>query len=336
MNNTQTSGAQGGGSRLKAILGGNLLALTTAICWGFNEPANKILIPDWLPAPGVALSRLFGAAAIVWLISLFIKTEKIEKRDWKILWLSALMMLGFVYVFSLAFNTASPIDIAIILTFQPMLVVLIHAIFKHEKVARLEWVGMGVAFAGAILAILGGGKIESGRMIGNVFAMVAAVSYACYLVLIEGPSHRYGTVNLMRWIFLFSAILALPLIFTLPHRPALLEHPEWWPVGALLFIVLFPTVYCYIVTPVAIRLVGSEILSFYQYLVPVIAAVVSLLLKLDTFHWYQPVSFVIIVGGVVLANYAKVKHPGLMGQHPKTSESQSGTTSTTPSTSQQK
>lgn len=314
MNDTQSSASSRGGSRLKALLGGNLLALTTAICWGFNEPANKIIIPEWLPAPGVALSRLFGAAVIVWIISLFIKTEKIQKSDWKILWLSALMMLGFVYVFSLAFNTASPIDIAIILTFQPMLVVLIHAVFKHEKVGKLEWIGMGVAFAGAILAILGGGKIESGRMIGNIFAMVAAVSYACYLVLIEGPSHRYGTVNLMRWIFLFSAILALPLIFTLPRHMELLEHPEWWPVGALLFIILFPTVYCYIVTPVAIRMVGSEILSFYQYLVPVIAAVVSLLLRLDTFHWYQPVSFVVIVVGVMLANYAKIKHPGLMGK----------------------
>ncbi len=310
MNNPQLSTSSSGRSRIKALLGGNLLALTTAICWGFNEPANKIVIPEWLPATGVALSRLFGAAITVWLLSLFVKTETIRKSDWKLFWLSGLMMLGFVYVFSLAFNTASPIDIAIILTFQPMLVVLIHAVFKHEKVGKLEWIGMGVAFAGALLAILGGGKIGGGRMIGNIFAMVAAVSYAIYLVLIEGPSHRYGTINLMRWIFLFSSILALPLIFTLPHKLALLEHPEWWPAGALIFIVLFPTVYCYIVTPIAIRLVGSEILSFYQYLVPVIATVVSLLLKLDTFHWYQPVAFVVIVAGVMLANYAKIKHPG--------------------------
>lgn len=313
MNNAQQSGAAGR-SRFKALMGGNLLALTTAICWGFNEPANKILIPDWVAAPGVAISRLFGAAVIVWLISIFIKTEKIQKSDWKILWLSALMMLGFVYVFSLAFNTASPIDVAIILTFQPMLVVVIHAVFKHEKVGKLEWVGMGIAFAGALLAILGGGKMESGKMIGNVFAMIAAVSYACYLVLIEGPSHRYGTVNLMRWVFLFTALLALPLIFTLPHKMAIIEHPEWWPIGVLGFIILFPTVYCYIVTPPVIKMIGSELLSFYQYLVPVIAAVVSLLLKIDTFHWYQPVSFIIIVGGVVLANYAKMKNPGLLAK----------------------
>lgn len=296
------------------MLGGNLLALSTAICWGFNEPANKVLIPGWMPSSGVALSRIFGATILIWIISLFIKPQKIQKGDWKILWASALMMLGFVYVFSLAFNTASPIDIAIILTFQPMLVVAIHAIFKHEKVGKLEWVGMGIAFCGALLAILGGGKLGGGRFIGNVYAMVCAVSYACYLVLIEGPSHRYSAISLMRWVFLLTAVLSLPLIFTLPNHIRLMDDPQWWPAGVLAFIILFPTVYCYIVTPPAIKLIGSEILSFYQYLVPVIAAIVSLMLKIDTFHWYQPVAFVIIVAGVMLANYAKIKHPGLLSK----------------------
>lgn len=36
----------------KFILIGNLLALSAAICWGFNEPANKLLIPSWISASG--------------------------------------------------------------------------------------------------------------------------------------------------------------------------------------------------------------------------------------------------------------------------------------------
>ncbi|MDE5840066.1 MAG: EamA family transporter, partial [Muribaculaceae bacterium] len=108
-------------SRTSALIWGNLLALSAAICWGLNDPANKALIPDWISASGVALARIFGATVIIWIISLFTKKEKIMHGDWKLLWASALMMLGFVYVFSLAFNTASPIDIAIILTFQPIL-----------------------------------------------------------------------------------------------------------------------------------------------------------------------------------------------------------------------
>lgn len=294
-------------SKLSNILWGNLLALSAAICWGLNEPANKELIPNWISASGVALSRIFGATVIIWIISLFVKKEKIQHSDWKLLWWAGLMMVGFVYVFSLAFNTASAIDIAIILTFQPMLVVLINAIFKHFKVSKLEILGLVIAFGGALLVILAGGNLDSGRLIGDLFAVICAITYASYLVIIEGPSKRYGTVNLMKWIFLFTAIISLPLIFTLSPDMKILTHTEWLPVGLLLFIVLFPTVYCYIVTPPSIKMIGSGLFSLYQYLVPVITCIVSIIFKIDTFHWYQPVSLVIIVGGVVLANYAKEK-----------------------------
>lgn len=308
---THTDPAASSGSRTRAMIMGNLLALSAAVCWGFNEPANKLIIPDWISAGGVAISRLLGATVIIWIISLFTRQDKIERKDWKILWAAALMMLGFVYVFSLAFNTASPIDIAIILTFQPMIVVGIHALVGHEKIGKLELLGMAIAFGGALLVILGGGGVESGRLIGDIFAMVCAISYAVYLVLIQGPSKRYNTISLMKWVFLFSSVMVLPLIFTL-HRSALpiLERFEWTPVLALLFIIAFPTVYCYLVTPPAIRMVGSELFSFYQYMVPVITTLVSLWLKLDSFHWYQPVSFVIIVIGVLLANYSKAKTAG--------------------------
>ncbi len=305
MNTNPTVGS--GSSRAKAIIWGNILALTTALCWGLNEPANKILIPTWVSASGVAISRIFGAAIVVWIISLFVKKQPIRHSDWKLLWASALMMLGFVYVFSMAFNTASPIDIAIILTFQPMLVTSINAIFKHEHVSGLEILGMLIALGGALMVILAGGQVDGGRLIGDIYAFVCALSYSAYLVIIEGPSKRYGTVNLMKWIFLFTAVLASPLIFTLPHDMAIVTHFEWRPLLWLLFIILFPTVYCYIVTPPAIRMIGSELLSVYQYLVPVITTIVSIVMKLDSFHWYQPVSFIIIVGGVVLANYAKAR-----------------------------
>lgn len=293
-------------SRIHSIIIGNLLAFSAALCWGFNEPANKSLIPDWVSAPGVAFSRIFGAALIIWIISIFTKNQKIERTDQKLLWFSALCMLGFVYVFSLAFNTASPIDIAIILTFQPMLVVGIHAIFKHEKVSKLQMLGMLIALGGALLVILAGGNTEKDKFIGDVFAMICAISYAAYLVIIEGPSKKYSTVSLMRWIFLYTAILSVPFLFTI-GQVNLLVHTEIVPVLTLVFIVLFPTVYCYVVTPPALKMIGSELFSIYQYLVPIIATFVSLWLKLDSFHWYQPVSFVIIVAGVVLTNYAKAK-----------------------------
>lgn len=302
------SSSSGSRSALSVMLWGNLLALSAALCWGFNEPANKALIPGWISASGVALSRIYGATAIIWIISLFVRRQKIKRSDWKLFGWAALMMMGFIYVFSLAFNTASAIDIAIILTFQPMLVVLINALFRHYKVSRLEIAGLLIAFSGAAMVILAGGKIDGGRLLGDFFAVVCAVTYAAYLVIIEGPSKRYGTVSMMKWIFLFTSVISLPLLFTVsPDSMKIVTDTSAVPVLLLLFIVLFPTVYCYIVTPPSIRMIGSGLFSFYQYLVPVITCVVSVIFRIDTFHWYQPVSFVIIIAGVMLANYAKAR-----------------------------
>ena len=158
------------------------------------------------------------------------------------------------------------------------------------------------------MVILSGGKVDSGRLIGDVYAVVCAITYAIYLVILEGPSKRYGTISLMKWVFLFTAILASPLIFTMHTDMPIFTHTKAMPWLILGFIVLFPTVYCYLVTPPAIKMVGSEVLAFYQYLVPVITTVVAIAAKMDSFHWYQPVSFVIIVAGVILVNYAKAKH----------------------------
>lgn len=296
------------GKKSKLMLTGNLLALSAAICWGFNEPANKMLIPGWLPASGVALARIFGATLMIWIISLFIKNEKIERSDWKLLIWGGVMMFGFVYVFSMAFITASPIDIAIILTFQPMLVVAINAIFKHQKVSVMEIVGMLIALGGAAIVIFAGGSMESGKLIGDLYALICAVTYAAYLVIIEGPSHRYGTISMMKWIFLFTSVICLPFLLFVNFHAPIFTHHNWIPIALLSFIILFPTVYCYIVTPPAIKDVGSDIFSIYQYFVPVIAAVVSILLKIDKFHWYQPVAFIVIVAGVMLANYAKSRY----------------------------
>ncbi|MDE6018103.1 MAG: hypothetical protein K2G85_04745, partial [Muribaculaceae bacterium] len=57
--------------------------------------------------------------------------------------------------------------------------------------------------------------------------------------------------------------------------------------------------------------------AFYQYLVPVITTVVAIAAKMDSFHWYQPVSFVIIVAGVILVNFAKAKHSSIIPQPQK-------------------
>lgn len=55
----------------------------------------------------------------------------------------------------------------------------------------------------------------------------------------------------------------------------------------------------------AIRDIGSEMVSIYQYLLPVFATISSVMMGLDRLKWIQVVAMLIIVGGMVLTNIGK-------------------------------
>lgn len=289
---------------------GNLLCLVAAMCWGLNVPANKVDIPLWITPSAMAVVRIAGACAVVWLLSLFVPKTPIQRSDRMTLLWGGVAMFGFIYVFSLAFTTASPIDVSIILTFQPLMVVVINAIFKHQRIRRLEAGGMLVAFAGALLIILLGARGEhgTGRLIGDLWALGSAVCYSSYLVIIEDVSVKYRPVHMMKWIISVALVIAIPFIFmSKPWTQPVLTHPTGLAIGALLFIVLVSTCFGYLTEPWAIKMVGSNIVAMYQYLVPVVSAVAAILLGVGTFEWYQPVAFVFITIGVVMVNWSAQK-----------------------------
>lgn len=287
---------------------GNALIFSATIFFGINIPVTKILIPEWLSAVEVVACRYIGGAVLIWLTSLFMKSVKIDKADWKPIILAGIALFGFLYLFSLAFNYASAIDISIIMILPPIIVVAINAIFKRSKIGPLEWVGVGISFVGAAVLILlrGGASQGSDNLLGELLALGSAVCYAVYLIIIEKPSHKYPSMILMRWVLGISAVLCLPFIGGFAHSK-LFMHPEAWPIGLVCFIILLPTYYAYVATPPAVKMIGSEIVSMYQYLVPVIATIAAIIMKVDTLVWYQPVSMAIIIVGVVLADYSKRK-----------------------------
>lgn len=299
---TTSRGATGRGRH--PVLG-NLLCLVAAACWGLNVPANKVDIPAWISPGSMAVVRIAGACVVVWLLSLFVRRTPFERRDRLTLLWGGIAMFGFIYVFSLAFTTASPIDVSIILTFQPLMVVLLNAAFKHHRIGPLAIAGMGVAFGGALLIILLGARGEhgTGRLIGDLWALGSAVCYSSYLVIIEDISVKYRPVHIMKWIVSVALVIAVPFIFiSQPWQAPVFNRLDWLAIGALAFIVLISTCFGYLTEPWAIKMVGSNIVAMYQYLVPVVAAVAAIILGVGVFEWYQPVAFVIITTGVIMVN----------------------------------
>ena len=308
MNNHNENGAPRKGVSSGALIG-NLCILIATIFWGMNVSFTKALIPDWMTANGIIVVRLIGGCLLMWFASLFLRCEKIARQDWvKLILGGAIGLFAFIYLFVTSLRYGNPIDISIIMTLPPIFVVLIGVIFLKQRPSVAEYIGIAVSMAGAAVVILygQGGKNGSNNLLGDLLAVASTLCYAFYLVILQGPSKTYRPVNMLRWVFLFSAIPALFLIPGMQHMPILhTTHPApWLEIG---FILLCPTFLAYFLVQPAEKRIGSELVSLYQYLLPVFATITAVVMGLDRLKAIQVIAMVIIIAGMVLTNIGKRK-----------------------------
>lgn len=283
--------------------------LVASLFWGLNIPVTKALIPEWMSGEGVSAVRLAGGCVLFWIASLFMRTGKIDRSDWlKVVLGGFIGLFGFIYLFVSSLRYGNPIDISIIMTIPPMFVILIGVLFGHERPSALELVGVAVSFAGAAVVIADGksGVAGSDNMLGDFLALASTLCYAIYLTILQKPTAKYKPVTLLRWVFLFAAIPALFLLPGMQHEAIVhtSESTPWLEIG---FILLCPTFLAYFLVQPAVKTIGSELVSLYQYILPVFATIASVLMGLDKLRPMQVVAMAIIIAGMVLTNIGKRK-----------------------------
>ncbi|MDO4319000.1 MAG: DMT family transporter [Bacteroidales bacterium] len=290
---------------------GNLCILTATLFFGVNIPVVKDLIPHWMSAMDVTVFRLAGGCVLMWLVSLFVRTTPIARGDWmRVILGGGLGMFSFIFLFNLSLRYGSPIDVSIIMTLPPVFIFLYNLIFRHRRSGTIEYIGVAVGLAGACLVIVAGGTSAKGgsdHLLGDLLAVASALCYAFYLIVLEGPSHTYRPVSLLRWVFLFASVPALFLIPDFVKAPIFSAGTaEAW--GLIGFVVLCPTFLAYFLLSPATKMIGSDMVSIYQYLVPVFATIGSVVMHLEVLKTVQAVAMAVIVGGMVLTEIGKRRH----------------------------
>ena len=190
-----------------------------------------------------------------------------------------------------------------------MFVILINRIFRHQHTSWVEIAGVVVSFVGAAIVVLDGGRGTNGsdNLLGDILAIASTACYALYLVFVEKPSHTYRPVTMLRWVFLFAAVPALLLLPGMQDE-GILHSSEAVPWLEIAFILLLPTFAAYFLVQPAIKRIGSELVSLYQYLLPVFAAISAVAMGLEHLRLMQVVAMVVIIAGMVVTNIGKRRH----------------------------
>jgi drug/metabolite transporter (DMT)-like permease len=194
---------------------GHIAILITSLIFAVNIPLSKNLMPDWMSPIGLTYSRFAFGAIAFWLFSLFFKYEKVTGKDLGKLFLGSFLGVGINQAtFIAGLRLTSATNASIVITITPILAMVISFFILKEPITIKKAGGVVIGLIGVLSVILTSEIVTSGReasLIGDLLCVISSLSYAFFLVLTRGISKRYSSVTIMKWMFLFSAILFFPL-----------------------------------------------------------------------------------------------------------------------------
>ena len=279
------------------------------LIYAINYTFAKDVMPDFILPSGFILLRVIGAVILFSLIYFLFVKERVDKKD--IISLAICGIFG-VAVNQLFFfeglNLTTPINAAIIMTSNPVLVIIMSAVILHEKLDIRKGVGIALGLIGASALILNGGSLSGNTdfLLGNTFIFINAVSYGLYLVLVKPLMLKYHPITVMFYVFGFG------FLYVLPFGYSELLAVEWtsfspkimWEVA---FVVVCTTVIAYLLNSSALKQLNPSTVSIYIYTQPVLATLFAIFRNADTLDEMKIISASIIFVGVYLVSIRSLK-----------------------------
>lgn len=290
-----------------SMLGANVM-------WGLMSPMAKFVMVGGAVTPLVVTDlRITGAMVLFWIASFFQKPERVTPKDLlKLLGASLLAIVFNQGCFIFGVGMTSPVDASIITTSMPLLAMVLAAIYLKEPITGKKVLGIAVGATGALLLILGSHQVSEVKAAGNhyiwgdLLVLLAQLSYALYFVLFKNFVNKYSLITIMKWMFTYAFICALPFSYND------LLHTEWkslqnTEIGALVFIVVGSTFISYVLIVIGQKNLRPTVAGMYNYVQPLVASIVAVCWGMDTFNFVKIISVALIFGGVYLVTNSRSK-----------------------------
>ena len=295
-------------------LKGHSSMLGANVMWGLMSPVAKFVMVGCAVTPLVVTDlSITGAMVLFWIASFFQKPERVAPKDLlKLLGASLLAIVFNQGCFIFGVGLTSPVDASIITTSMPLLAMVLAAIYLKEPITGKKVLGIAVGATGALLLILGSHQVSEAKAAGNhyiwgdLLVLLAQFSYALYFVLFKNFVNKYSLITIMKWMFTYAFICALPFSYND------LLHTEWkslqnTEIGALVFIVVGSTFISYVLIVIGQKNLRPTVAGMYNYVQPLVASIVAVCWGMDTFNFVKIISVALIFGGVYLVTNSRSK-----------------------------
>ena len=279
----------------------HIALLSANVVYGINYTVAKDIMPEFISPFGFIFCRVTGALLLFWIVFSF-SYEKVDKKD--LLLLAVCGLFGVAanqLMFFHGLNITTPINAGIIMTSNPIFVLIASAIILKNRITWLKISGIIVAITGALLLLLFKNDFSFGSetISGDIFIFLNALSYGTYLVLAVPLMKKYKPLTVITWVFTFGFIYVFPFgieQFTQIEWSSF-SSTVWWEFA---FVIIGTTFFAYLLNIYGLKNLSPSIVSTYIYLQPLLATIFAITAGKDNLDWIKIVAALLIFSGVYL------------------------------------
>ena len=281
----------------------HLLAVGVVAVWGTTFVNTKILYNSGLTPSEIFFLRFLIAYVAIW----FISPRKLFANSWRDE--GTMLLLGITggSLFFVAENSAVALtyvnNVSFITSTSPLVTVILGIDFvKSIKATWTLIVGSLIALVGVGLVIFNGSFILHLNPWGDLLALLTAVCWAVYTLLMKRVSDRYSAVFITRKLFFYGLLTVLPMFLIDPWTVSLgtLLTPKV--AFNLLLLGLVASFLCFALWTVVIERLGVMTASNYQYLNPITTVVASAIWLSEPMTAIAYIGSALILIGVIVSN----------------------------------
>jgi len=286
----------------KVVILGYGLVLTLSVIWGLAFVAIRRAEFELSPPNLTILRWLIASAGFLVLAPLYGKPAKpVQRRDIpRILLVSFASVVGYHLSLNYSETIVSSGLAGLLISFAPIFVVLLSAIFLKEHVGKGLMLALGLAVVGAFILSVGS-DLTFLQITGPLAVILAAFMYSVFSVGSKPLVKSYGARPVAIWVAVIGTIFTLPLLsWNFFTQVANLSPTGWL---SVLYLAILSTVIANMIlyTLISSRAVSS--LSVQLYLVPLVSLVGGILLLGESWSMFTIIGACFLLAGTALATH---------------------------------
>jgi drug/metabolite transporter (DMT)-like permease len=280
--------------------------LAAMLFWGLSFIWSSLLLKYYQPVTIIFIRLIISSVFLFTLIYLFGKHEKVQRKDYLLIFLSALFnpflyFLGENYGLKYSSPTIAAVIIATIPVFSP----LIGYLSFREKLAPVNFIGIAISFAGVLLMLISRDLSLATDVKGVIFLFSAVGAALLYTVTLRKLTMKYSAIMLVANQNLIGIFLFLPFFLIFEAKSAMAIPLTGEIVSSMLLLAILASSVAFVFFAHSVKLLGISKSNIFSNLIPVFTAIFSYFLLSEFFSMQKIAGIALVIAGVYLSERSK-------------------------------